>query len=128
VIYLDSSVALAHLFGEDRAPPPGLWNGELVSSRLLEYELWVRVHARHLTAADGEAVQTLLGIVNLLELAPPVLTRALQPFPLALRTLDALHVASIEFLRRSGQKVELATYDVRMLAAAKALAIPLAEM
>ena len=67
----------------------------------------------------------MIGHVALIELAPPVFARALEPFPLPLRTLDALHIASIEFLRARGQKVELASYDERMLAAARALRIPL---
>lgn len=40
MIYLDTSVALAHLLAEDRRPPEALWDETLVSSRLLEYELW----------------------------------------------------------------------------------------
>jgi len=44
-----------------------------------------------------------------------------------LRTLDALPVASLEFLRDRGQSIELASYDERMLAAAWALRIPLFE-
>jgi len=63
--------------------------------------------------------------VALIEPAPPVLARALEPFPIPLRTLDALHVASVEFLRDRGLTVELASYDERMLAAARALRIPL---
>jgi hypothetical protein len=56
-----------------------------------------------------------------------VLARALEPFPIPLRTLDALHVASLEFLRDRGQSIELASYDERMLAVARALRIPLFE-
>jgi hypothetical protein len=41
------------------------------------------------------------------------------------RTLDALHPASIEFLRSQHQQVELATYDTRMADAARVLGIPL---
>ena len=59
----------------------------------------------------------------LVELAPAVLARAIEPFAMAVRTLDALHLASIEFLRARGQTIELATYDQRMLAAARTLAI-----
>jgi len=40
VIYLDTSVALAELLAEDRRARPTLWEEPLVSSRLLEYELW----------------------------------------------------------------------------------------
>jgi len=40
LIYLDSSVALAHLLAENRQPPPSLWDETLFSSQLLEYEIW----------------------------------------------------------------------------------------
>jgi len=119
MIYLDTSVALAHLLAEDRVPPPALWAESLVSSRLLEYELWTRMHARGLGASHGEAVRELIGRVALLELAPPVLARALDPFASAVRTLDALHLASADFLRQQGQAVRVATYD-RCFAAAAA--------
>jgi hypothetical protein len=46
---------------------------------------------------------------------------------LPVRTLDALHLASIEFLRERGQDVELATYDDRLAAAAQKLDIKLAS-
>jgi hypothetical protein len=128
LIYLDTSVALAQLFAEDRTPPPSLWEEPLVSSRLLEYELWTRIHARRLGAPYAEAARGLLGRVALVELAPPVLSRALEPFPVPVRTLDALHLASLEFLRRQGQQVSLATYDGRMRTAARRLRVPLARI
>jgi hypothetical protein len=125
VIYLDSSVALAQLFAEDRTPPDDLWREALTASRLLEYELWTRVHARRLEAVHGGTVRELLGGIAFVELAPPVLARALEPFPVPVRTLDALHLATIEFLRSHGQAVELASYDVRLLAGARALGVPI---
>lgn len=125
MIYLDSSVALAHLLAQDRTPPDALWREPLIASRLLEYELWNRIHARGLSRSHGEEARALIAHVALIELAPPVLARALEPFPIPLRTLDALHMASLEFLRERGLKVELASYDERMLAAARALRIPL---
>jgi hypothetical protein len=63
--------------------------------------------------------------VALLELGTPVLARALDPFPTAVRTLDALHLASIVFLRLRQQEIELASYDARLISAARALRIPL---
>jgi len=123
VIYLDSSVALAYLLAEDRQPPQRLWQEPLISSRLLEYEIWNRVNARKLGRSHGEEVRTLMGRVALIELAPSVLARAIEPFPVPVRTLDALHLASIEFLRARGQSIELATYDERLLAAARTLEI-----
>jgi uncharacterized protein len=53
-----------------------------------------------------------------------ILARALEPFPTPVRTLDALHLASIEYMRSRNQVVELLTYDERLLAAAQALGIP----
>ena len=44
-----------------------------------------------------------------------------------MRTLDALHLASIEFLRGQRQEVTLASYDVRMLEAAQKLGISVME-
>ena len=46
MIYLDTSVALAWLLTEDRRRPPSLWDRTLVSSRLLEYEIWTALHRR----------------------------------------------------------------------------------
>lgn len=121
MIYLDTSVLLAQLLAEDRVPPAGLWGETLVSSRLLEFELWVRLNARGLGGSHGENAALLLSPVALLELAAPVLARAREPFPTAVRTLDALHLASAHFLREHGQTVRLASYDGKMQAAAKAL-------
>jgi predicted nucleic acid-binding protein len=128
VIYLDSSVALAYLLAEDRSPPETLWQAALISSRLLEYEVWFRIHARRLERSHGDDVRALIGRVALVELAPPVLARALEPFPAPVRTLDALHLASIEFLRGRGQTIELASYDERLSAAAEGLRIPLVRL
>jgi hypothetical protein len=125
VIYLDSSVALAYLLAEDRSPPESIWRETLVASRLLECEVWNRIHARRLTRSHGEAVCALIGHLTLIELVPPVLARALESFPVPVRTLDALHLASIAFLRARGQTVELASFDERQLAAARALDIPI---
>jgi predicted nucleic acid-binding protein len=128
VIYLDTSVVLAQLLGEDRAPSPALWRAPLVASRLLECELWVRIHARKLAESHGDAVRRILAGVSFVELGAPVLLRATQAFPVPLRTLDALHVASIEVLRARGQDVRLATLDERMATAARALGIARVEV
>lgn len=57
--------------------------------------------------SHGDAVRALLGRVALIELA-------------------ALHLASADFLRQHGQQVQLASYDARMLEAARGMALPLA--
>ena len=130
MIYLDSSVALAHLLAEDRQPPGSLWEETLFSSRLLEYEVWVPLHARGLAESHGEAARWLTGRVAMLELSRSVLARALDGFPGpgALRTLDALHLASCAYLAEHGQGVALASYDRRMNAVARAMDIPLFDL
>jgi hypothetical protein len=129
MIYVDSSVALAQLLDEDQSPGEAFWRREdLVASRLLEYEVWNRVNLRSLARSHGDDVRLLIGRLGLLELAPPVLTRALQSFPVPVRTLDSLHLASIEFLRQLGQEPELASYDHRLNAAARAVGITIAPL
>ncbi|HVO17611.1 MAG TPA: PIN domain-containing protein [Anaeromyxobacter sp.] len=128
MIYLDTSVALAELFAEDRRPADALWREPLISSRLLEYELWTRVNARGAGATHGEAVREILARVSLVELAPAALARALETFPLPVRTLDALHLATFHFLASRRQRVTLATYDERMRGCAQKLGIELAVM
>ena len=128
MIYLDTSVALAHLLAEDQSPPEKLWQETLISSRLLEYEIWTRIHALKLARSHADEVRSLLARVALVELSPPVLTRALEPFPKPVRTLDALHLASMEFLQRHGQAVTLASYDSRLNDAARALRFPIYKL
>jgi hypothetical protein len=125
VIYLDSSVALAHLLGETRVPPVSLWNESLVSSRLLEYEVRVRLNARGLAKSHEDHARALVDRIALVELSPVVLGRALEPFPVPVRTLDALHLATLDYLRTRGTRVALATYDDRLRAGAVALGIDL---
>jgi hypothetical protein len=96
LIYLDSSVVLAQLLAEDRAPAAALWGEPLVSSRLLEYEVWTRIHAYGFGQSHSEEARGLLGRISFLELAPLVLARSLEPFPIAVRTLDALHLATLD--------------------------------
>ncbi len=92
------------------------------------YEVWTRVNARGLGVSLGEDLRAILARLSFLELVPPVLARALEAFPEPVRTLDALHLASLDFLRGLGQRPALATYDGRMAAAATAMGIPLADL
>jgi hypothetical protein len=54
---------LAQLLAEDRAPPEWLWQEDLISSRLLEYEIWTRIHARKLTRSHADEVRSFLSRV-----------------------------------------------------------------
>lgn len=125
MIYVDTSVLLAQLLAEDRRPPRGLWDQPLIASRLAEYEVWNRINARNLAESHGEAARQLLARVSMVELSPVALRRALDPFPAAVRTLDALHLASVDYLRGQRLRVTLATYDERMAHVAREMSIPL---
>jgi len=128
LIYLDSSVALAYLLGEDRTPPISLWRSPIASSRLLQFEVWNRIHARELTPTHSRLVELLLKRIAFLEMVAPVLERALHPFPGKVRTLDALHLASAEFLRAQGEAVTIASYDSRLVTAAQQLGFEIADV
>ena len=128
MIYLDASVALAYLLAEARVPPAAFWNVHLVSSRLLEFEVWNRIHVRQPGSARAGEVRRLLAGIRLIDMTSATLARAREPFPLPVRTLDALHLATVDWLRSNGEAIELASYDNRLTAAAQALGIPLAAI
>jgi predicted nucleic acid-binding protein len=44
------------------------------------------------------------------------------------RTLDAIHLASADFVRRSKQTLTIATYDQRLAAAARAFGFSLHDL
>jgi hypothetical protein len=69
-----------------------------------------------------------LARVGFLELSPPVPARALEPFPVPVRMLDALHLASVQFLKGLQADVTLASYDERQKAVARALGIGTADV
>jgi predicted nucleic acid-binding protein len=121
VIYVDTSVALAWILAEDHRPPRSLWSESVVSSRLLQYELNCRLHAYGMTAVREKQALEITSVLSFVELTAPVLERALKPFPEPVRTLDALHLATFEFLFEHATDVSLASYDRRMVAVAEAM-------
>ena len=56
-------------------------------------------------------MRNLIGRVAMIEMVGPVLARALRPFPIPVRTLDAIHLSALEFIRDQKQRVELASYE-----------------
>ena len=127
MIFVDTSVALAQILAEDRRPLPHFWSRTLVASRLLEYEVWTRLNARKLHDSHGEYARSVISGLALVELAPQILVRALEPFPISVRMLDALHLATMDYLKAQAQEVALASYDQRLNQAAAALGFGLLE-
>jgi hypothetical protein len=72
------------------------------------------IDANGLTESHGERGRALLARISLTEMGQDALARALEPWPVSLRTLDALHLATMDFLRRNDGSVELASYDNRL--------------
>ena len=124
MIYLDSSVVLARLLAEPRQPSQEFWDQAFVSSRLLQFEIWNRLNVHRVDPRRTADAERVIGGVELLELSVVNLARALLAFPVQVRTLDGLHLATMDFLREQGLSVELASYDVRLLQAAEAMGFP----
>lgn len=127
--YVDSSALLRLVLRE-----PGALDGlrafaGLVSSELLAVESLrsidrLRVHGS-LTmeeAATGRhAVAEWLEGIDLVLMRPPVLSRAGDPLPAPLGTLDAIHLATaLTWRERTGQALVMATHDHILGAAARA--------
>ena len=127
MIYVDTSVALAYLYAEANRPTDDFWLEPLYSSRLFEYELRVRVNHHPSREAILETADWVLEQVAFVELESTILARIFEPFPGPVRTLDALHLASVTYLQEQHPKVVLATYDQRMLEVAKAMHLTLHE-
>ena len=79
----------------------------MVSRILLEYELWTTLHARGLAESHDASAHQLIGRIAILEMTPLVLARALRQYPgdVKLRTPDALHIASCNYLMDNHQPV-----------------------
>ncbi len=114
---------LPHLGAEDTTPPAGLWDEELISSRLLIYETLGRLHAGGRGASHGDQARDVFRRVSFIDLIEPVVGRSADPFPFPVRTLDALHLATMAFLVEQGVPTCLASYDRRLSAAAIAMGV-----
>ena len=123
MIYLDSSVILARLFAEAASPTEQFWAQRFTSSRLLDYEVMNRVNLRAGIAGLADNARAIIDRVELVDLSPIVLDRALAPYPVAVKTLDGLHLATMHHLRANGQSFRLASYDKRLIAAANAIGV-----
>ena len=121
MIYLDSAavVKLVHAEAESQALRDWLsFRSSLdwTSSALIEVET-VRALARHAPEAIGR-LPPILDLIVLVEISPQVRALAQQVTPPAVRTLDAIHLATA--LRMSDELTSFVTYDRRLADAATA--------
>lgn len=127
MIYLDASVVLAALLAEDRRPAETLWSFPCVASRLTDLEVRVRLARGDVQPVPAVDVESLLGRVQWFELSPRSMNLIYHAAPRALRTLDAIHLATLDFVTREVGPAALATYDRRLAAAARAMHFEVVE-
>ncbi len=129
IAYVDTSALLRIVFREPGALDELRSYDALVSSELIAVESARTIdRLRHQgalsveeAAARSRIVTEWLEAIDLVLLRPPVLSRASEPMPMALGTLDALHLATALIWRdRMGPLPAMATHDTALGAAARA--------
>lgn len=129
--YVETSALLAALLEQDTAAQQMLRApGRRVTSALTLAEanrgvIRARVTGRLSAAQERSAIQALQTFsarCDVVAVAAPVLERAGRPFPIEpVRTLDAIHLATAEFLGDAPQLVTVLTRDARVRDNARAL-------
>jgi predicted nucleic acid-binding protein len=130
--YVDSSVVIRLTFGQPN--PVAEWEQleRGVASELLRVECLRTIdRARSEFGFSDEEVARRRGAVlrvvddlDVVEISPPVLERARQPFPTALGTLDAIHLSSALLWQQSeGRALSFLTHDRQLGIAARAMGL-----
>lgn len=132
IAYLDSSVLLRVILRQSDALREWKKVRIGVASALVEVEClrtldrFRLVHriADEEIARRRETVYRILETIEVVELTRAVLSRAAQPFPTSLGTLDAIHLATaILWAERSGESLVMATHDTTLAIAARACGV-----
>ncbi|MFP4563340.1 MAG: PIN domain-containing protein [Spirochaetia bacterium] len=129
--YLDSSVLLRHILVGDTAIHHIQAMSRVVSSEFLEIECRRIIHRYRIEGYLGDegfitAVERLEGIlsaVSLLAFSPKVKKLAMGSFPVSVKTLDAVHLASALVFSEARPEEELLmfSFDTGMNRCAQAL-------
>ena len=129
IAYIDTSALLRIVLREagaldDLRSYDGLVSSELIAVESARTIDRLRIQGS-LTAEETvvrmQAVNEWLEAIDLVLLRPPVLSRAIEPLPLPIGTLDAIHLATALIWRdRMGPLPEMATHDTTLGAAARA--------
>jgi predicted nucleic acid-binding protein len=128
IAYVDTSALLRVVLREPGALENLRTYDALVSSELIVVESArtidrLRIQGLLTTEEAAErlrAVNEWLEAMDLVLLRPPVLSRASEPLPMPLGTLDAIHLATALIWRdRIGPLPAMATHDVTLGAAAR---------
>lgn len=132
VIYLDSAAIVKLVHREQESDALALWLAERlgqprVTSALAEVEV-SRAILRNAPASQPR-IPAVLGTIARFEIGPAVRGLAASYTDAALRSLDAVHLATAQVLtvELGGPTVTFVTYDKRLLAAASAAGLPTAS-
>jgi predicted nucleic acid-binding protein len=129
IAYIDTSALLRIVLREPGALDDLRSYDALVSSELIAIESPRTIDRLRLqgsltteeAAARVRAVNEWLETIDLVLLRPPVLSRASEPMPLPLGTLDSLHLATaLTWRDRIGALSTMATHDATLGSAARA--------
>lgn len=133
VAYLDSSVVLKHILNGDMAISAAFGHDSVISSELLEIECRRVLHRCRLQGEldDGglytaiTRLEAVLAGITLFVIDDEVKKLAMEPFPMAIKTLDALHLATVLVWKRrnSGEPLVLYSTDAAMNRTAYALGV-----
>lgn len=127
--YIDTSALLRVVLREAGALDEILEYDRLVSSELIAVESSrtidrLRLHGELTTEEAAERLAVIrewLEAIDLVLLRPAVLSRASEPLPLPLGTLDTVHLATALIWReRTGTRPVVATHDAALGLAARA--------
>lgn len=133
IAYLDSSVLLRVILGQRDALKEWARVSRGIASALVEVECLRTLDrlrlaenfAGEVIGERREAVYRLMESIEVVEITHPILSRASQPLPTALGTLDAIHLATaLLWKERAGETVSMATHDVALAVAARACGLP----
>lgn len=131
ILYVDSSVVLRVVLGEADALPQWPKIDRAVSSELVRLECLRTIDRARLrlslpdreTAQRRAAVLEILSAFDLVPVDSEILARAADPFPTRLGSLDAIHLASALRVRSQIHEISLATHDVELATAARAVGL-----
>ena len=129
IAYLESSTILRIVLGQANALKEWRSITQGVASALVEVECLRTLDRLRLSeslkdaeiAARRETVFRLLEAIEVVELTRPILSRAAQPLPTALGTLDAIHLATaLLWKERTRADLVMATHDEGLATASRA--------
>ena len=132
IVYADSSVLLRLVLGQTDALAEWKQVGVAISSALAEVECLRTLDRLRLAddlsdevlAKRRQAIYDLIESIELAALTSSVLARAAQPFPTALRTLDAIHLATaLLWKEHRGADLVMATHDRALAIGARAMGL-----